>query len=133
MKKRIGLCVASPLLLAFTLSVSAGNEDIPAGYSNFGFAERCDDESAKLTTLEDIACSSDSLRAQDSKMLALVEDVRSETKGVDGETGKNIDPMGAQQKEWRDALAHACKDAICLTVAYAARIAAIHKEWSEAL
>ncbi|MBX8559333.1 hypothetical protein K5D57_06455 [Pseudomonas cichorii] len=66
-------------------------------------------------------------------MLALVEDVRSETKGVDGETGKSIDPMGAQQKEWHDALAHACKDAVCLTVAYAARIVAIHKEWSEAL
>ncbi|MET0611475.1 hypothetical protein [Pseudomonas caspiana] len=133
MKKRISLLVTSALLLAVTCHANAGAEDIPPGYSDFGFAERCDDESAKLTTLEDIACSSESLRAQDNKMLSLVEDVRAETKGVDGETGKALDPMGAQQKEWRNALARACNDAACLSVAYAARIAAIHKEWSEAL
>ncbi|MBN6712463.1 hypothetical protein [Pseudomonas capsici] len=133
MKKRIGLCVTSALLLAFTLHANAGADDIPPGYSDFGFAERCDDESAKLTTLEDIACSSTSLRAQETKMLNLVDDVRAETKGVDVETGKALDPMGAQQKKWRDALVRTCKDAVCLSVAYAARIAAIHKEWSEAL
>ncbi|WP_407315368.1 hypothetical protein [Pseudomonas sp. nanlin1] len=133
MKKSLGLFLPSALLLAVNFHANAGAYDIALGYSDFGYAERCDDESAKLTTLEDIACSSESLRAQDNKMLSLVEDVRAETKGVDGETGKALDPMGAQQKEWRDALAHACNDAACLSVAYAARIAAIHKEWSQAL
>ena len=132
MKPRLGLCVASPLM-ALAANASAGPGDSPLGYSDFGFATRCDDDRARLTRLEEIACSSASLRDQEVRMLNLVDDVRNETKGVDGETGKAIDPMGAQQKAWRDDLARECKDAVCLSVAYAARIAAIHKEWSQGL
>ncbi|KQQ55584.1 hypothetical protein ASF84_09580 [Pseudomonas sp. Leaf127] len=131
MKQRLGLCVASTLM-ALALNASAGTDGIPRGDSDFGFAERCDDN-APLTRLEDIACSSASLRGQEATMLALVDSVRRETKGVDGETGEAVDPMGVQQKVWRDALAGVCKDAACLSVAYAERIAAIHKEWSQGL
>lgn len=103
------------------------------GVPGFGFAQRCDKQGAKLDKLETIACASADLKNQEQSMLDLVQAVRDETTGTDGDTGERIDPMGKEQYQWRTALAGKCSDAACLSKAYKARTAQIKKKWADAL
>lgn len=62
-----------------------------------GFAERCD-LADNRSVLERIACEDPALRARDATMLGLVSQVEEETAGFDGETGKPINSIAAEQK-----------------------------------
>jgi hypothetical protein len=119
------------LLLAVTTITPLAHAE--GGIPGFGFAQRCDEQPAKLSKLETIACASDDLKTQEQSMLDLVQSVRDESTGTDGDTGERIDPMGKEQYQWRTALAGKCSDAACLSKAYKARTAQIQKKWAEAL
>lgn len=99
----------------------------------FGFAQRCFEGGINLKPLEVIACHSQKLRVQEKTMLDIVVTVREETRGVDGETGDIIDPLPAKQDKWRQAVERKCKDALCLSRAYRARISQLREDWWDIL
>jgi uncharacterized protein len=131
MNRIVSRCAVGAVLLAAatTITLAHAEERLPG----FGFAQRCDGQASALTPLERIACGDPKLRAQEKTMLDLVAAAREETTGMDGDTGARIDPLGKEQYQWRKALEHKCSDAQCLSKAYTARIAQIHKDWADAL
>jgi len=63
----------------------------------------------------------------------LYEKIQAETVGRDGETGEWRDPVAKEQTQWRTTVRDRCPDAACLKSAYVDRIAAMKKNWAEAL
>lgn len=80
-----------------------------------------------------LICTHPDLWALDTEMRELVARVRAETTGVDGETGRSIDPISAEQDRWSRRVAARCRDRACLLTAYRQRIVDIRKRWAEAL
>ena len=80
-----------------------------------------------------LICADPGLRTLDTEMRGLIARVRAETSGVDGETGRPIDPIGAEQSRWSRRVAARCHDRACLVTVYRQRIADIRKRWAEAL
>lgn len=78
-------------------------------------------------------CSSPELRRLDSQLGALYEQVENETRGVDGETGKVVDPFGEEQELWRVQTRDRCATSSCLKKAYGARIDYVRHHWHDAL
>ncbi|QWF17250.1 lysozyme inhibitor LprI family protein [Lysobacter capsici] len=84
------------------------------------------------TTVEISICADPGLSRLDSEMNDLYRQIQSETVGVDGETGRRIDPIAAEQQRWL-ARRNACADRACLDRAYRDRLAQMKRDWSEAL
>ncbi|WP_459759107.1 hypothetical protein [Pseudomonas fluorescens] len=99
----------------------------------FGFAHRCHEKGAKLKPLEVMACHSQKLRVQEKTMLDIVAASRAETRGVDAETGDLIDPLPAEQDNWRQGVERRCKETVCLSKAYTARISKLREDWWDIL
>ncbi|WP_157793068.1 lysozyme inhibitor LprI family protein [Bordetella genomosp. 8] len=85
------------------------------------------------TQVEHLICSVPKLSKLDDQMKVLFEKIEDETAGHDGETGKLIDPAGEEQARWRTTVRDRCKDAACLESVYVARLAAMRKNWAQAL
>ena len=78
-------------------------------------------------------CADPQLVQLDGELSALIERIRAEASGVDGETGKRIDPIGRDQKRWERRERNACKTAACLERAYRLRLQDVRTRWAEAL
>jgi Lysozyme inhibitor LprI len=88
---------------------------------------------AAKTHVEHLICADPSLSRLDDQVKDLYDKIQSETAGRDGETGEWRDPVAKEQTQWRTTVRDHCPDAACLKSAYEARIAAMKKNWAEAL
>jgi uncharacterized protein len=87
---------------------------------------------AKAKTFIEIEICADSyLSMLDSELNAVFDEAQSETSGIDGETGKRIDPVGAEQKKWIKNIRNKCQNKTCLIRAYETRINEIKMDWIE--
>lgn len=84
------------------------------------------------TQVEKTICADAELSRLDSEMNALYKQIRAETRGVDGETGWQVDPVAAENARWL-AGRNECRDAACIRSAYQQRIAQLRRDWGEAL
>lgn len=83
--------------------------------------------------VEKLICAHPELSRRDSEMKDVFDKIRSETSGVDGETGERIDPIGKDQTQWRETVRDLCQDTACLTRAYDARLQELRRNSSGAL
>uniref|UniRef100_UPI0005C2996A lysozyme inhibitor LprI family protein n=1 Tax=Burkholderia gladioli TaxID=28095 RepID=UPI0005C2996A len=83
--------------------------------------------------VEKLICADTELSRLDSKLKDLFVKVQNETSGHDGETGALIDPIGDEQRQWRETVRDRCPDVSCLRKAYDARIRQVQEKWSEVL
>jgi len=88
---------------------------------------------APVGRVSQMICSSRELRRLDSELGALYDQVESETRGVDGDTGKVVDPFGEEQERWRVQTRDRCATESCLKKAYGARIGYVRQHWGDAL
>jgi len=84
------------------------------------------------TQVEKTICADAELSRLDSEMNALYQQIRAETRGVDGETGRQVDPIAAENARWL-AGRNECRDAACIRSAYQQRIAQMRRDWGDAL
>jgi hypothetical protein len=85
------------------------------------------------TKVEKLICADPALSKLDGEMSRLFKEIENETAGKDGETGKPVDHAGDEQRQWREAVRDVCTDTACLESAYTARLAAMRKNWADAL
>lgn len=88
---------------------------------------------AAKTHVEHLICGEPSLSKLDDQVKDLYDKIQAETAGRDGETGEWRDPVAKEQTQWRTTVRDRCPDAACLKSAYVDRIAAMKKNWAEAL
>lgn len=88
---------------------------------------------AAKTHVEHLICADPALSRLDDQTKALYDRIQAETAGRDGETGEWRDPVAKEQTQWRTTVRDRCPDAACLKSAYEDRIAAMKKNWAEAL
>lgn len=88
---------------------------------------------AAKTHVEHLICADPSLSRLDDQVKDLYDKIQAETAGRDGETGERRDPVANEQTQWRTTVRDRCPDAACLESAYVDRIAAMKKNWAEAL
>ncbi|MBB1594656.1 hypothetical protein A9973_11280 [Achromobacter sp. UMC46] len=88
---------------------------------------------AAKTHVEHLICAEPSLSTLDDQVKELYDKIQAETAGSDGETGEWRDPVAKEQTQWRTTVRDRCPDAACLKSAYVDRIAAMKKNWAEAL
>ncbi|WP_232626043.1 lysozyme inhibitor LprI family protein [Achromobacter deleyi] len=88
---------------------------------------------AAKTHVEHLICADPALSRLDDQTKALYDRIQAETAGRDGETGEWRDPVAKEQTQWRTTVRDRCTDAACLKSAYEDRIAAMKKNWAEAL
>jgi uncharacterized protein len=88
---------------------------------------------AAKTHVEHLICAEPSLSKLDDQVKELYDKIQAETAGRDGETGEWRDPVAKEQTLWRTTVRDRCPDAACLKSAYVDRIAAMKKNWAEAL
>jgi uncharacterized protein len=88
---------------------------------------------AAKTHVEHLICDEPALSRLDDQVKALYDKIQAETAGRDGETGEWRDPVAKEQTQWRTTVRDRCPDAACLKSAYVERIAAMKKNWAEAL
>lgn len=91
------------------------------------------DCTAAKTHVEHLICTEPSLSKLDDQVKELYDKIQAETAGRDGETGEWRDPVAKEQTQWRTTVRDRCADAACLKSAYVDRIAAMKKNWAEAL
>jgi uncharacterized protein len=81
------------------------------------------------TAVGKMICADEALSILDSKLKDVFDEAQSEHAGVDGETGKRIDPVGSDQKKWIKFVRNACKNESCLKYVYTARISELQEAW----
>ncbi|QWP77710.1 DUF1311 domain-containing protein [Lysobacter sp. K5869] len=84
------------------------------------------------TQVEKTICADAELSRLDSEMNDLYRQIRAETRGVDGETGRRVDPIAAENARWLEGR-NECHDAACIRDAYQQRIAQMRRDWGDAL
>jgi uncharacterized protein len=109
--------------LAITLTILVSSASATTAWSA-GF----DCKKAK-TAVEKMICADEDLSKLDSKLKAVFDEAQSEHIGVDGETGRRIDPVGSDQKNWLNFVRNSCKNSECLKYVYEARISDIQTNW----
>ncbi|WP_454669773.1 lysozyme inhibitor LprI family protein [Achromobacter kerstersii] len=100
--------------------------------SDAAYAAGFDCKAAK-THVEHLICAEPSLSKLDDQVKELYDKIQAETAGRDGESGEWRDPVAKEQTQWRTTVRDRCPDAACLKSAYVDRIAAMKKNWAEAL
>jgi len=83
--------------------------------------------------VEKLICANPELSRFDSQLKDLFVTVQNETSGHDGETGALIDPIGDEQRQWRETVRDRCPDVSCLRKAYTARIREVKEKWADSL
>ena len=81
------------------------------------------------TFIDKTICADARLSMLDADLNTVFREAQSEMSGVDGETGKRMDPVGAEQKQWIRKIRNKCQDKICLVNVYEKRIASIKQNW----
>lgn len=119
-RMRIALILILALVVVAPAAVHAGTADEPSCPESRGRIQR-------------MLCADPQLVQLDGELSALIERIRAEASGVDGETGKRIDPIGRDQKRWERRERNACKTAACLERAYRLRLQDVRTRWAEAL
>ncbi|MCD4501808.1 lysozyme inhibitor LprI family protein [Chromobacterium vaccinii] len=76
---------------------------------------------AKLK-VEKMICADAELSALDSELAKRFTAIQDETKGIDGDTGKRLDPYGKEQVRWLKEVRNKCEDALCVRDAYKRRL-----------
>ncbi|WP_052941444.1 lysozyme inhibitor LprI family protein [Chromobacterium subtsugae] len=76
---------------------------------------------AKLK-VEKMICADAALSALDSELAKRFAAIQAETAGVDGDTGKRLDPYGKEQLRWLKEVRNKCEDALCVRDAYKKRL-----------
>ncbi|WP_064748129.1 lysozyme inhibitor LprI family protein [Lysobacter antibioticus] len=84
------------------------------------------------SAVEQRICASDELSRRDAELNGLYRQIQAETAGIDGASGRRIDPLAAGQAAWL-ARRDACADEACLLRAYDRRIAELRRDWVQAL
>lgn len=84
------------------------------------------------TQVEKTICADAELSRLDSEMNELYKQIRAETRGVDGDTGRQVDPIAAENARWL-AGRNECRDPACIRDAYQQRIAQMRRDWAQAL
>lgn len=84
------------------------------------------------TQVEKTICADAELSRLDSEMNELYRQIRAETRGVDGETGWQVDPVASENARWLEGR-NQCRDAACIRSAYQQRIAQLRRDWAQAL
>lgn len=102
---------------------------VSAMLAGHGPADPC----TPILTPAAIICHDAGLRRLDGELAGLIAQVRGETAGVDGETGRTIDPVAVEQRRWRQETIARCHYAACLKAAYRSRIHAVRTRWAAAL
>jgi uncharacterized protein len=85
------------------------------------------------TRVEHLICTSATLRKLDAELGRMYDAVEGETRGMDGETGKVIDPFGKEHQRWLATTRNRCRTTTCLAGAYQGRIAYVKRHWADAL
>ena len=85
------------------------------------------------TRVEHLICGSAELQQLDVELGRMYDAVESETRGMDGETGKLIDPFGREHQHWLAETRNRCGSQACLAKAYRSRIAYVRRHWAYAL
>ncbi len=88
---------------------------------------------AAKSHVEQLVCASPEVSALDRKLAQLFYKVEDETAGIDGETGKPIDPFGEQHRTWVKNVRDRCGSEQCLDDAYRKRIDQVKQQWKDAL
>jgi hypothetical protein len=76
---------------------------------------------------ESFVCGNDELITINNDLNVILSKVRSESAGVDGETGEVIDRVGDDQKRWATDVRDKCQDAECFKAVYSTRIAELNQ------
>jgi uncharacterized protein len=76
---------------------------------------------------ETFVCGNDDLITLNNDLNVIFSKVRSESAGVDGETGEVIDRVGDDQKRWATDVRDKCQDIECFKSVYSARIAELNE------
>lgn len=84
------------------------------------------------TPVEKMICADAELSRLDSEMNDLYRQIRAETRGVDGESGREVDPIAAENARWLEGR-NECRDPACIRSAYQQRIAQMRRDWAQAL
>jgi uncharacterized protein len=79
------------------------------------------------TETETFVCGNDELITLNNDLNVIFSNVRSESAGVDGETGEVIDHVGDNQKKWAANVRDKCQDVECFKSVYTARIAELNE------
>lgn len=119
-----GTAFAASLAISLALGLVAMPGPIEAAGFNCKYAR---------THVEKLICANQELSKLDDEMKSLYDQVRSETRGIDGETGQVRDPADKAQKLWRETVRDVCTDAACLKTAYRAHIAEWRKTYADIL
>lgn len=101
-------CNAGLAALAFALSFPAQADGI--------------DCSLAKSKIHVLICSDQELLKLDAELNEVFTDVRQERAGVDGETGRRLDPVGKEEWQWILQVRNKCNDVKCLKLAYRKRI-----------
>jgi uncharacterized protein len=91
------------------------------------------DCSSPKDRIEQLICASPRVSALDNQLALLFDKVESETRGVDGETGKVIDSFGNEHRRWIRRVRNHCSSEKCLLHAYRARITQVKRQWKDSL
>ena len=67
-------------------------------------------------------CADAELSSLDSELAKRFTAIQDETKGIDGDTGKRLDPYGKEQARWLKEVRNKCEDALCVRDAYKKRL-----------
>lgn len=87
------------------------------------------DCAAAKSRIEKTICGDEELSRLDSRLNEVFLEAQAETAGVDGETGRRVNPVGKEQRRWVQRVRAKCGNATCLKAAYEKRIADIEKNW----
>ncbi|WP_156183748.1 lysozyme inhibitor LprI family protein [Chromobacterium sp. LK1] len=97
------------------VTVCIGLVTLPAQSAGFNCAY------AKLE-VEKMICADAELSSLDSELAKRFTAIQDETKGIDGDTGKRLDPYGKEQARWLKEVRNKCEDALCVRDAYKKRL-----------
>ena len=86
-----------------------------------------------ISRVERLVCASPDVRRLDAELGQLYDAIESETRGIDGETGRVADPFGEEHEHWLVHVRNRCDTDACLKTAYQARIAYVRQHWGSSL
>ena len=103
------------LLLAVSTIFSSILLSKPAAAAGF-------DSKKAGTSIEKTICADTHLSMLDSQMKQVFDEAQTEHKGINGESGARIDPVGREQKIWLINVRNKCKNSSCIQLTYERRI-----------
>lgn len=95
-----------------------------------GFANAAGFDCTKAASvIEKQICADAYLSRLDYQLSVAFSDAQPSYRGIDGDTGARIDPLGEDQRRWLRDVRNNCQDPVCLQKVYEARIEEIKSKW----